>query len=277
MQTTETALLFLQLIMRQLRRGPKPGRAGVVVPDGILFGDGICARVKKELLTNYSLHTVVRLPDGVFEPYTAIRTNLLFFDRSGPTEGISYYELPLPEGRKKYTKTAPLQFEEMADLLKWFRSARRKENEHAWKVDFAAKHASAEAAARPHWDTADQARQRAADLDAGAREIQQQITGLRNGLYRDRVDALEAKRKALANEAEQQRRTARDEQAEGDALYWPVFNLDIKNPRAAEALTHLPPETLAESIIEKSRRMAEIVEDIRVVLAQPVDAQGSAR
>jgi type I restriction-modification system DNA methylase subunit len=116
-QTSETALLFLQLIMRKLRRQPKPGRAGVVVPNGTLFGDGICAKIKEELLTQFNLHTIVRLPNGVFAPYTSIPTNLLFFDRSGPTDEIWYYEQPLPEGRKQYTKAQPLQYEEFAPCL----------------------------------------------------------------------------------------------------------------------------------------------------------------
>jgi type I restriction enzyme M protein len=134
-QTSETALLFLQLIMRLLRRKPKPGRAGVVVPNGTLFGDGVCARIKEELLKNFNLHTIVRLPNGVFAPYTSIPTNLLFFDRSGPTEEIWYYEQPLPEGRKNYTKTKPLQFEEFADCLAWWHN--RVEHERAWKVPVA--------------------------------------------------------------------------------------------------------------------------------------------
>lgn len=132
MRTSETALLFLQLIMRKLRRPPKPGRAAVVVPNGTLFGDGVCARIKEDLLKNYRLHTVVRLPNGVFAPYTDIPTNLLFFDRSGPTREIWYYELALPEGRKKYSKTKPLQYEEFADCLAWWK--KRQENERAWKV-----------------------------------------------------------------------------------------------------------------------------------------------
>jgi type I restriction enzyme M protein len=84
-QTGETALLFLQLIMRKLRKLPKPGRAGVVVPNGTLFGDDVCARIKEELLKEFNLHTIVHLPNGVFSPYTGIQTSLLFFDRSGPT------------------------------------------------------------------------------------------------------------------------------------------------------------------------------------------------
>jgi type I restriction enzyme M protein len=132
MQTGETALLFLQLIMRKLRRTPKPGRAGVIVPNGTLFGDGVCARIKEELLRHFNLHTIVRLPNGVFSPYTGIPTNLLFFDRSGPTQDIWYYEQPLPEGRKNYTKTQPLQYEEFADCMAWWNN--RTENDRAWKV-----------------------------------------------------------------------------------------------------------------------------------------------
>ncbi|GHV52071.1 type I restriction modification enzyme M subunit [Deltaproteobacteria bacterium] len=131
-QTSETALLFLQLIMRKLRRQGGKARAAVVVPNGTLFGDGVCARIKEELLKDFNLHTVVRLPNGVFAPYTGIPTNILFFDRSGPTAEVWYYEQPLPQGRKNYTKTAPIQFEEFADCIAWWNQ--REENDHAWKV-----------------------------------------------------------------------------------------------------------------------------------------------
>jgi len=143
-QTAETALLFLQLIMRKLRRLPQSSaallysRPAVVVPNGTLFGDGVCARIKEELLKEFNLHTSVRLPNGVFAPYTSIPTNILFFDRSGPTREVWYYEQPLPEGRKNYTKTAPIQFEELAPLLAWWDQpgpgTKREENERAWKV-----------------------------------------------------------------------------------------------------------------------------------------------
>ena len=150
-RTSETALLFLQLLMRKLRRpSPSPaggrepalslpkgdrgegGRAAVVVPNGTLFADGVAARIKEHLLKNFNLHTIVRLPNGVFAPYTSIPTNLLFFDASGPTSEIWYYEHPLPEGRKNYTKTKPLRYEEFQPLLQWWRD--REENERAWKV-----------------------------------------------------------------------------------------------------------------------------------------------
>ena len=131
-QTSETALLFLQLIMRKLRRQPKPGRAAVVVPNCTLFGDGVCARIKEELLKEFNLHTIVRMPNGVFAPYTGIPTNVLFFDRSGPTKDVWYYEHALPEGRKNYTKTQPLQFEEFQPCIAWWK--KRKEHDRAWKV-----------------------------------------------------------------------------------------------------------------------------------------------
>lgn len=130
-RTAETALLFLQLIMRRLKRGGL-GRAGVVVPHGILFGDGIAARIKADLLEQFNVHTVVRLPDGTFAPYTDIPTNILFFDTSGPTRDIWYWEQPLPEGRRKYSKTLPLQYEEFADCQAWWSD--RKEGPQAWKV-----------------------------------------------------------------------------------------------------------------------------------------------
>jgi type I restriction enzyme M protein len=131
-QTSETAWLFLQLVIRQLKNG---GRCGIVVPNGILFGDGVGARIKHQLLTDCNLHTVVRLPDGVFEPYTAIPSNLLFFEKTGRTKEVWFYEIPPPEGRKKYSKTKPMRFEEFADCQAWWGD--REENERAWRVPVA--------------------------------------------------------------------------------------------------------------------------------------------
>ncbi|MDR2219484.1 MAG: type I restriction-modification system subunit M [Methylobacillus sp.] len=145
MQTSETALLFLQYIMRKLRVAGAPtpgkkaaergGRAAVVVPNGTLFADGVAAVIKQQLLKEFNLHTIVRLPQGVFAPYTDIPANLLFFERGGPTADIWYYEIPLPEGRKKYSKTMPMQFEEFATCLAWWND--RKETPHSWKVSAA--------------------------------------------------------------------------------------------------------------------------------------------
>ncbi|HAE58110.1 MAG TPA: SAM-dependent methyltransferase [Anaerolineae bacterium] len=130
-QTRETALLFLQLIMRKLHRTPKPGRAAVVVPNGTLFGEGIAARIKEDLVKNYNLHTIVRLPNGVFAPYTGIPTNVLFFDTASVTKEIWYYEILSRDGGR-YSKSKPVQFEEFQDCLKWWNQ--RIENEFAWKI-----------------------------------------------------------------------------------------------------------------------------------------------
>jgi len=137
MQTTETAQLFLQLIMRKLRRPGKGkedgGRAAVVIPDGTLFSQGVGARIKEDLLKNFNLHTIVRLPDGVFSPYTDIAANILFFDRGTTSNDVWFYEITPPEGRKKYTKTKPMEFDELSDCIVWWNN--RRENTHAWKVN----------------------------------------------------------------------------------------------------------------------------------------------
>jgi type I restriction enzyme M protein len=134
-KTTETALLFLQLIMRKLKK-KKPnsegGRAAVVVPHGTLFADGIAARVKKQLIDEFNLHTVVRLGEGIFAPYTDIPCNLLFFEQGVPTKEIWYYEILPPQERKKYSKTRPIQNEEFDEIKEWWN--KRKENDNAWRA-----------------------------------------------------------------------------------------------------------------------------------------------
>jgi type I restriction enzyme M protein len=136
MQTAETALLFLQLIMRRLKRpgrGSKTGgRAAVIVPDGTLFNVGVASRIKEQLVKNFNLHTVVRLPFGVFEPYTPIRSNILFFDASKPSENTWFYEVVIPDGRKKYSKTKPIRSEDLSGCIDWWN--KREANEFAWQV-----------------------------------------------------------------------------------------------------------------------------------------------
>jgi type I restriction enzyme M protein len=128
-RTRETADLFLVLIMRLLKDG---GRAAIVLPDGTLFGEGVKTRIKEKLLEECNLHTIVRLPNGVFSPYTGIKTNLLFFDKGKPTRHVWYYEHPYPPGQKSYNKTNPIRIEEFDAEKKWWK--KRKENEFAWKV-----------------------------------------------------------------------------------------------------------------------------------------------
>lgn len=128
-QTRETADLFLVLIMRLLK---KHGRAGLVLPDGTLFGEGVKSSIKKQLLQDFNLHTIVRLPKNVFAPYTDISTNLVFFTKGQPTKEIWYYEHSYPIGQKSYSMTNPIKVEEFDAEKKWWNN--RVENESAWKV-----------------------------------------------------------------------------------------------------------------------------------------------
>jgi type I restriction enzyme M protein len=136
-RTKETADLFLVLIKHILKPG---GRAALVLPDGTLFGEGVKTRIKQQLLEECDLHTIVRLPNGVFAPYTGIKTNLLFFTKGRPTRAVWYYEHPYPPGAKSYNKTKPIRIEEFEAEKVWWGSesdgfAARVENERAWKVD----------------------------------------------------------------------------------------------------------------------------------------------
>jgi type I restriction enzyme M protein len=128
-QTRETADLFLVLIMHLLKDG---GRAAVVLPDGFLFGEGVKTRIKERLLEECDLHTIVRLPKGVFAPYTGINTNLLFFTKGRPTREVWFYEHPYPPGQKSYSKTRPIRAEEFEAEKAWW--GNREENAFAWRV-----------------------------------------------------------------------------------------------------------------------------------------------
>jgi len=141
LQTKETADLFLQYIIEMLKNG---GRAAVVLPDGTLFGEGVKTKIKKLLLEECNLHTLVRLPNSVFAPYTSIKTNILFFEKGTPTKDIWYYELPLPKGVKAFNKTKPMKLNDFSICLDWWgeggsvteKAARkgREETEQAWRV-----------------------------------------------------------------------------------------------------------------------------------------------
>jgi type I restriction enzyme M protein len=128
-RTRETADLFLVLIVELLKPG---GRAAVVLPDGTLFGEGVKTRIKERLLTECDLHTIVRMPKGVFAPYTSIQTNVLFFTKGRPTKEIWYYEHPYPAGYKSYSKTKPMRIEEFGAEKAWWSD--RRETEQAWRV-----------------------------------------------------------------------------------------------------------------------------------------------
>jgi len=135
-RTRETADLFVALIIKLLKN---EGRAAVVLPDGFFFGEGMKTRLKQSLLEECNLHTIVRLPNGVFNPYTGIKTNILFFTKGQPTEHVWYYEHPYPEGVTSYNKTNPMRFEEFQTEIDWWGDeedgfSAREQTEQAWKV-----------------------------------------------------------------------------------------------------------------------------------------------
>lgn len=249
LRTRETADMFMALIIKKLLK--ENGRAAVVLPDGFLFGDGIKATLKRLLLRDCKLHTIVRLPKGVFAPYTTIKTNLLFFTKGAlvddgtehfHTDTIWYYEHPYPPGYKSYSKTKPIRFEEFRPEQDWWGSeandfADRVENEFAWKVDFKSKRIQAEAAAQPHWDRAEQLGNEASALDNRIRDLRDSIKGVSDAKQRQPV---EAEIEALRPQTDALRLRARDAQAAGDRLYSPIYNLDLKNPNAPEEESHDP-------------------------------------
>jgi len=131
-RTKESADLFLILMIHLLKDG---GRAGIVLPDGSLTGDGVKQRVREKWLHDCNLHTIIRLPNSVFQPYASVATNLLFFTKGEPTKEIWYYQHKLPEGQKAYSKTRPIQSAEFEPIKNWWHN--REENEQTWKVDIA--------------------------------------------------------------------------------------------------------------------------------------------
>jgi type I restriction enzyme M protein len=128
-RTKETADLFLVLVMELLKDG---GRAAIVLPDGTLFGEGVKTKIKKKMLEECNLHTIVRLPKSVFAPYTSISTNVLFLTKGEPTKDVWYFEHKLPEGVKAYNKTKPMRLAEFEVEKEWW--TRRRESEQSWRI-----------------------------------------------------------------------------------------------------------------------------------------------
>ncbi len=129
-RTKESADLFLILMIHLLKQG---GRAGIVLPDGSLTGEGVKQRVRQKLLEDCNLHTIIRLPNSVFQPYATVATNLLFFDKGTPTKEVWYYEHRLPEGQKAYNKTRPINVKEFEPIKMWWHN--RQESDLSWKVN----------------------------------------------------------------------------------------------------------------------------------------------
>ncbi|MCP4020585.1 MAG: N-6 DNA methylase, partial [Desulfobacteraceae bacterium] len=189
-----------------------------------------------------------RLPNGVFNPYTGIKTNLLFFTRGKPTETIWFYDHPYPKGYKSYSKTKPLRLEEFELEKVWWGKEEddfsdRVENEFAWKIDFKIRKEDAETKAGLHWDKAEALNNEASDLEIRIKELRGSIKGTNGKALRKKVDK---EIEELRQQGEKLKLKAKDEQAAGDRIYWPIYNLDIKNPNSPEAEIHDPDELLAK-------------------------------
>jgi type I restriction enzyme M protein len=267
LKTRETADMFMSLIIKKLMK--EDGRASVVLPDGFMFGDGLKAKLKELLLRECNLHTVIRLPKGVFAPYTTIKTNLLFFNKGKATDTIWFYEHPYPTGYKSYSKTKPIRLEEFDAEKAWWGTADndfadRIESELAWKIDFKALKQQAEAAAKPHWDKADNLNNQAAALENKVRDLRTSMTGVTDADYRKQAEEQMA---LLREQSDVFRLAARDAQAAGDRLYWPIYNLDLKNPNTAAEESHDP-----DVLLEKYKTLLGEIEETQNLLKNELAA-----
>lgn len=279
LRARETADMFLTLIIKKLLK--KGGRGAVVLPDGTLFGEGVKAKIKKLLLEECNLHTIIRLPKGVFSPYTSIKSNLLFFTKGQPTETIWFYEHPYPNGYKSYSKTKPIRLEEFAAEKNWWGDesthfAERIESEFAWKIDFKTLKQEAEVKAQPHWQQAETLANEASAIDNQIKDLKDSIKGIKETEQRESVDT---QIEILAKQSEQLKQIAKDEQAAGDRLYWPIYNLDIKKPNSPDAVIHDPDELLAQYkqlLLEIEDTQNLLKDELATALAHHFDSEEPA-
>lgn len=132
LRSSETADLFIDVIMYRLKHN---GRCGVIIPDGFLFGDDNAkVGIKRKLLNEFNLHTVIRLPHSVFAPYTSITTNILFFDNTHPTEETWFYRMDMPEGYKNFSKTKPILLEHFNPVIEWWKNRKEIEIDGFYKA-----------------------------------------------------------------------------------------------------------------------------------------------
>ena len=254
-RTRETADLFIHFIYTKMLEDD--GRCAIVLPDGFLFGEGIKSRIKEDLMEKCNLHTIVRLPNGVFSPYTNINTNILFFQKTGKTKDsthtVWFYEHPYPEGYKSYSKTRPMRFREFQAEQEWWQDLydtttyeNREENEFAWKVDFLTEKAEALAKAKPYYDRANEYEAerkekttKTRELNALVRTHRKEIKNTKSNKKKkaaldNEIAAAKESIEALKQEAELLERKAKDEQNAGDRIKYAIYNLDRNNPYRSE-------------------------------------------
>lgn len=218
-RTKESADLFLILFIQLLKDG---GRAGIVLPDGSLTGDGVKQRVRQKLLEDCNVHTIVRLPQSVFAPYATVNTNLIFFVKGKPTKEIWYYEHTLPDGQKAYSKTKPIRLEEFEPIKLWWNN--REESEVAWKVDIQKRIKEAKLNATPYWEKAERAEKLIDSLKQELLELAEKVKKAKD------KDFFETKIQSTKKKIEEQEIEAKSNKQTGDAILWAAYDLDIKNP-----------------------------------------------
>lgn len=287
-RSRETADLFIYFIYsKMLKNG---GRCAIVLPDGFLFGEGIKSRIKEDLMEKCNLHTIIRLPNGVFNPYTGIKTNILFFEKTGQekdsTQTIWFYEHPYPEGYKNYSKTRPMQFKEFqaeqewwGDLYNTLTYEQRNEGEYAWKVDFSKEKTEALAKAEPYYNRASEYEKQKQEKNEEIKKFNAEIRNLGKQIKDITIEDKErqslekefkAKKslvKALKQEVTELERKSKDERNSGDRVKYAVYNLDRKHPLSSQE-ERLDPNKLLDEFNRLKVRIAETQEYLRNELEQ---------
>lgn len=259
MQTAETALLFLQLIMRKLKEKKgieKAGRAAIIVPNGFLFALGVAGKIKEEMLNKFNLHTIIRLGEGVFEPYTPIPTNILFFEKGKATNEIWFYELPVPEDRRKYSKTKPLRSEEFNEVKRWW--VKRKESDVSWKIDFQELLKSALKKADPYKANIENIKNKIDEIKVQIDKAKSELkeNGRENGsTFKNKIEELNTSLKRLEDEV-------KISQQKYEEIKYAVYNLDSKNPNSKGKFVYQDPVLLIKKIVEKEEQLNSTLEEI---------------
>ena len=262
-QTKESADLFLVMMVDYLK---KNGRAGIVLPDGSLTGDGVKARIREKLLQECRLHTIIRLPNSVFKPYAQVSTNLLFFEKiKNPsdessdfaTKEIWYYQHNLPKTQKSYNKTKPIKVEEFEPIKKWWDN--RKESELAWKVDFTKVLEDAKTKAKPHFENSEKAIKEAS-------KIKRKIADNKSKLKKDFLNfkdlgSLKLKIAKLEKQQSEAETKAKIEKQTAESIYYSAFELDIKNP-FIEAQENLDPKVLLNKLNTLDAEITNLQNDL---------------
>jgi type I restriction enzyme M protein len=286
-RTRETTDLFIYFIYsKMLKNG---GRCAIVLPDGFLFGEGIKSRIKEDLMEKCNLHTIVRLPNGVFNPYTGIKTNILFFEKTDKekdsTQTIWFYEHPYPEGYKNYSKTRPMQFREFQAEQEWWGDLydtltyeKRNDSKYAWKIDFRKEKTEALAKAEPYYNRASEyekqkreKNEEIKELNAAIRKLRKEITSLKSKedekqVLKKEIEVKQELIKAFKQEAAKLERKAKDEQDSGDRIKYAVYNLDRNNPHTQERVLDVTELILEFEQIQA--RIYKVQEQLKDKLAQ---------